>query len=272
MQELDLLNEEVFCLKFELKTLADKTVRNKAERWLDGYIEEVTHQEHLARYLFATQYTEGKRVLDIACGSGYGSFILATQGKAQHVDGVDLDADAVRYGNHRYNHPNISRYADNAVIYNSDLKYDVIISFETVEHIQDYEHLLLNYRRLLSPEGVLLISTPVTGVTTTTPANPFHVIEWSFEDFQNLVKSYFVIHRTMVQSLIIKNEKHYPALSFTDRMKFKLRPDLRLKYLKKVDQAALQFGNSLEEFTNQYPHQNIINGYQIVVAGQTLSD
>ena len=65
------------------------------------------YMEHLWRYKFAAERTRGRRVLDMACGSGYGSHYLATQGGAQHVTGVDIDPDAIRYARLRYRQDNL---------------------------------------------------------------------------------------------------------------------------------------------------------------------
>lgn len=266
MENKSLLEEEIFSLQYEMRALADKAIRNKAERWIPGFIEDVTHKEHLQRYQFATAFTSGKTVLDIACGSGYGSYILANEGGAKYVDGVDLDAEAIRYGNHRYPHHNIQRFAADAVNFETDKKYDVIVSFETIEHVPDYRGLLNNFRHLLTSEGILLISTPVTRATTLTPLNPFHVIEWSYWDFQNLVNEFFDIRNTVVQNLILELEKVYPELSILDRIKFKLKPALRKRYLEKIKHKTIMHGEEMEDFTAQYKPETIINGYQIVVA------
>ena len=76
--------------------------------------------------------TKDKNILDIACGSGFGSYIIATDGKAKQVIGVDLDNDAIRYANHKFHHDNIKRFVGDAVKFKYKEKFDIIISFETI--------------------------------------------------------------------------------------------------------------------------------------------
>lgn len=204
MYKLHDLDKEVFCLKFEQNALADLLIRKKAERWVHGFIDKLTEEQHLNRYNFVLDKVEGKNVLDIACGSGYGSYLIAKKGNANKVIGVDLDEDAIVYGNYRYPHVNIERIKSDATTYRNSEKFDVIVSFETIEHIPDYEKYVKNLFENLTNDGVLYISTPITKQTTASPANPFHVIEWSFQDFHNLFKKFFIIKEIYLQDVSVE--------------------------------------------------------------------
>jgi 2-polyprenyl-3-methyl-5-hydroxy-6-metoxy-1,4-benzoquinol methylase len=115
---------------------------------------------HLNRYKTAGEYVKGKRVLDIACGVGYGTQMLQQAG-ANQVIGVDLSTEAIQYAQHHYQQPNIQFISDNAEEFQWSEKFEVIISFETIEHLPHPQKFLQRVRQLLSPEGIFLLSVPL---------------------------------------------------------------------------------------------------------------
>ena len=118
-------------------------------------------QQHLARYAFASEYAKGKdTVLDIACGSGYGVDIMAKAG-AKQVFGVDIDPEAVNFANAQYGREGVSfRQGDGASIPFEDNHFDVVTSFETIEHLLDTKAFVRELSRVVKPEGALIISVP----------------------------------------------------------------------------------------------------------------
>jgi len=145
---------------------------------------------HLKRYDFALQLCHGLDVLDAACGAGYGSAHLATG--ARRVVGVDANTEAVAAARARYPVPTIEfRVADVQALEDGDGTYDVVCSFETIEHVDDPERALGEFARVLRSDGTLVISTPNARATTTSPDNPFHRIEWSAADFEALLHTFF---------------------------------------------------------------------------------
>ena len=215
------IEEELFCTKYELKTLSDLVLKGEAERWVKGFLHSKYEMEHIERYRFALQFVNNKNVLDIACGSGYGSFLIAEQGNALKVTGVDLDADAVRYGNFRYAHHLVNRFVDDATKYSSATPFDVTISYETVEHLSDYRLFLKNIDQNLAEDGTFIISTPISKNTTIKPNhNPYHEIEWSYSDFTKLLQEYFILKDTFIQNAVI--EGNYPEYTLTNRIKNRL--------------------------------------------------
>lgn len=141
---------------------------------------------HLVRYRFALRYTEGKEVLDAACGVGYGSAYLAEN--ASRVLGVDVAQDAVDYATRNYGSETASfEVMDVEKLSFADASFDVVCSFETIEHLDDPESFVRECRRVLRPNGVFLVSTPKVAMTDRSPANPYHRVEFSQADFETLL-------------------------------------------------------------------------------------
>lgn len=251
------MQEELFALNFELRALSDVLLRGEAERWVPKFLTTVFENEHIDRYKLAINYVAGKRVLDIACGSGYGSYLLATEGNADEVLAGDISEDSIRYGNHRYPHPKITRIIADGEKFSKLEYFDVIVSFETVEHLRNPELLLKNVDQSLTDKGQFLISTPIAPKTTKKCANPYHVIEWSFQDFQELLSKYFDIESVYVQNLYL----HRTKPSLTKRIYTKVVNSL---YPERVQHGSLHT-NKLEKYTGQYPIDKILSGYQLLV-------
>lgn len=143
---------------------------------------------HLARYAIAKPLCKGKAVLDMACGEGYGSRLLADWG-ARQVVGVDVSADAVRNAERRFGGAQI-QYRTVAAESLVDLlpasSFDLIVSLETIEHVPDPVGLLQSFQRLLAPGGALVISCPNDWwyYPTENERNPFHLRKYTYEEFR----------------------------------------------------------------------------------------
>src|ERR1700678_3885280 len=114
---------------------------------------------HYARYRFASSYVAGKDILDIACGVGYGSAALAGAG-ARSVDGVDIRPQNIAHALRTYSAPNLRFLHGDITSYGDSRSYDLIVCFETIEHIPCCHAALRNCKRLLRSRGMLLISSP----------------------------------------------------------------------------------------------------------------
>ncbi len=148
--------------------------------------------EHLHRYALAQLLAPEKRVLDIACGEGYGSRLLAE--KARSVIGIDLDATTIDYARVKYSQPNLEFLQGNcSSLPLHDGSVDLVVSFETLEHHAEHDAMMLELRRVLAPDGVLLISTPDRYHYSDERdyANPFHVRELYADEFRQLILRYF---------------------------------------------------------------------------------
>lgn len=252
------VNEEIFCLGFELKTISNAFFYSKAERWVKGFLHSDTEIHHLNRYNFVVPFVKDKLVLDIACGCGYGSFLLANEGKANLVVGVDLDEESIRYGNFRYRSDRVNRIVFDATKFEYKNKFDSIICFETIEHISDFELLINNLHNLLENDGELYISTPINKETTRVLSNPYHVIEWSFHDFHKLFIEKFTIENIYIQDIVIDKNLHSKT-KLISRLKNRF---FRIFNIKK--ERKLVKGKSFEEYKNQYNMSFCIKGYQIL--------
>lgn len=157
-----------------------------------------TYAEHLLRYEFSAQFVKGKVVLDVACGSGYGTSYLARQG-AMRVYGLDISQDAVEYAERHYFHEKCEFVVADAenMPWPNDF-FDVIISFETLEHVRNCGIFLDQVRRLLKPDGLFVVSTPNRALSHSN--NPFHLKEFYVEELERELKSRYENVRLFSQS------------------------------------------------------------------------
>jgi O-antigen biosynthesis protein len=149
--------------------------------------------EHYHRYATIQDVVAGKVVLDVACGEGYGSAMLSQS--AASVTGVDISAEAVRHAANTYHLRNNLRYLEGSAtaLPFDDASFDVVVSFETIEHLAEQEEMLAEIRRVLRPDGIVVISSPNRPVYTEESGehNEFHVKELDFVEFDTLLKARF---------------------------------------------------------------------------------
>lgn len=162
--------------------------------------------EHVARYAHAAEYARGRDVIDIGCGNGYGAHLLLTAG-ARRVLGIDISPEAVESAQRHYHSPGLSfSIADSEQIACPDGSFDLAVCFEVVEHVADARRLLAEARRILKPNGILLLSTPNKNVYSPGVApervimNPFHVQEFDADRFRRLIAEYFPTVNLLGQS------------------------------------------------------------------------
>jgi ubiquinone/menaquinone biosynthesis C-methylase UbiE len=157
---------------------------------------------HLHRYAVALGPCAAKRVADIASGEGYGAHLLAEL--AEQVTGVDISEQAVRYAANTYQRSNLRFIVGSASqIPLSDASLDVVTSFETIEHHDKHEAMLREFKRILKPKGLLIISSPDKRHYTDLPKfhNPFHVKELYEHEFLELIQAHFKNTRLYGQKL-----------------------------------------------------------------------
>jgi SAM-dependent methyltransferase len=164
------------------------------ERVIPGQVDVDLLNEHMARYAFAARLSRGKRALDAGCGAGYGSAELAQA--AETVVGVDIAPEAVAFARTHYALPNLRfEQASCSALPHPDGAFGLVVAFEVIEHIANWREFLLEARRVLAPNGQFIVSTPnrlyYTESRGPEGANPFHLHEFTFEEFRNELRSIF---------------------------------------------------------------------------------
>lgn len=168
------------------------------ERMVPESTDRFTFWEHVYRYAFACGFVPGKRVLDIACGEGYGAAALQRAGAA-HVTGVDISEEVCQHARERYGIEARTGNAESIPLTNESV--DVVVSFETIEHVPFPLRFLEECARVLAPGGRLIISTPNKPVYSGPgrPVNPFHCSEMTESEFTSALKKRFTGIRLYTQ-------------------------------------------------------------------------
>ena len=154
-------------------------------------------QEHLIRYKYASNFVKNKVVLDVACGSGYGCDILLKSG-AKIVNGIDISEDAIVFCKTHFTDSKLIFKQNNSLNLDfPDDSFEVITCFEFLEHIDQHEEFMSEMKRVLKPNGLLIISTPNTEIYGVDKIhdiktdNPFHLKELDKIQFSQLLKNHF---------------------------------------------------------------------------------
>ena len=196
----------------------NKLLKNTGERLiLDQSWNIMTTLEHVHRYKAATVLSEGKIVLDAACGTGYGSYFLSES--AKQVYGIDISNDAIIYAKEHYQNSNLQYLVmsvDNLCF--KDKYFDVVTSFETIEHINQELQIkfLMEIKKKLKNDGILIMSTPndqlLRDISYGGYINEFHVCEFDEKEYIEFLKQYFkyvkIYYQTVteVSSIVKKGE------------------------------------------------------------------
>ena len=149
-------------------------------------------QEHIGRYVFASRFVKDKAVLDIASGVGYGSYYLCEQGAAL-VIGADISFDAIAHAKNRGPLEGLHFVAADATkMPFEDCAFELLVSFETIEHIEQYKTFLSECGRVLKTNGLFLCSTPNKAMSVALGIhNPYHAKEFYPAEFRELTNEYF---------------------------------------------------------------------------------
>jgi 2-polyprenyl-3-methyl-5-hydroxy-6-metoxy-1,4-benzoquinol methylase len=180
------------------------------------------YQEHCQRYDTFGSICKGKQVLDAACGIGYGSKILADHG-ASSVCGLDISEDAVNYASEHFKTPAIQfRVGDCETLELLNMTFEIVISFETIEHLKHPEKLVEGAYHVLRENGVFVCSTPNilrhSLCEKQEAKNPYHPSEMSFEDFKSLFSKFFVVEEQYYQNESPQYLRHIEVVSELNRL------------------------------------------------------
>lgn len=218
----------------------EKKLTFTGERLVPGNVIPRLFREHEDRYLFAGHFVKDRDVLDIASGAGLGTDYLRRAG-AKSCLGIDIAPEAVEYSRSTY--PGCRFMVGNAEeIPLPDSSIEVLVSFETIEHLKDAKKYLKECRRVLKPGGMFICSTPNHEIYRWQGHNPFHFREFSPEEFVSLVREEFpqqikVYSQDMVcyplflaRKAAIKIIKTLRLQRFVRRSLSKDKPETRVEY------------------------------------------
>jgi 2-polyprenyl-3-methyl-5-hydroxy-6-metoxy-1,4-benzoquinol methylase len=150
-------------------------------------------RRHLAIYQWIAARVAGQRVLDMACGEGYGSHVLSSRARA--VVGLDANPEAHEHARLRYRAGNLDYERGLVETFGEPGAFDAVVFLQTIEHVQDPRAVLGHFRRLLAPAGIAYITTP--NLLTLAPPgaeksdNPWHLKEYRAHEFRELCQSVF---------------------------------------------------------------------------------
>jgi len=209
------------------------------ERFTPECVREMAY-EHWHRYAWAAELVAGHEVLDAACGEGYGSHLLA--GRARSVTGLDIGEAAVAHARERYRRDNLRfDLGDATRLPYDDDRFDVVVSFETLEHLEAQDTLLAEFRRVLRADGFLIISSPDRRSYSDESGydNPFHVRELYRDELESLLGRHFPAFRLWGQKLVFVSALW--ALDDADRRQFLTDEDGRIQAGRVPDYPPLYF-------------------------------
>jgi ubiquinone/menaquinone biosynthesis C-methylase UbiE len=173
------------------------------ERVIPGLVNDDLWAEHVARYALAARFAHGRRVLDMGCGTGYGTADLARV--ASSALGIDLAPEAITYGVLHFPSTRFLQCSATALPFPT-ASFDLLTAFEVIEHISDWRTLLAEAQRVLEPNGMLIVSTPNKRYYAETRAksgpNPFHEHEFEFGEFRTALDKFFPHVRILFQDRV----------------------------------------------------------------------
>jgi ubiquinone/menaquinone biosynthesis C-methylase UbiE len=157
-------------------------------------LHKANYPDHWERYEFAVPYIKNRKLLDVACGSGYGTALLSKNG-ALHTIGLDINSNAIEWAHKYYgNHADFFAIEPDKPWPLETASIEAIVSMETIEHVSDVNFFLKEMERVLIPGGSLIISTPLNETQNRlAPQNLFHLREYNWHEFGELLSEKFKI-------------------------------------------------------------------------------
>lgn len=221
--------------------------------------------EHLHRYEEAAKLLPHKSltILDIACGSGFGSDYLAQLGNT--LVGADLSEATIEDCQGKFHRDNLSfKIIDGTNIQYTDESFDVVISFETIEHTTEYQKMLNEFKRVVKKDGLIIISTPnfiinsPTGVVT----NPYHTQEWIYEDLLKILNHTFSNVKLLGQKYIRYSSKL--------NLRYKIGQLVEnIFYLRGIRKLPIAFQDGIMKMVIDEPMYPLSNNYLLT---ETIDD
>ena len=190
---------------------------------------------HLDRYRFAATQTMAGRILDMACGVGYGTKLLYdTASDCQYALGVDTDHNSITYAKRRYQQEGIAFKISDAMTFTSTEPFDSIVTLETIEHLSDPQGFISHLTSLLRAGGKLIASVPTT---PTVDANPYHLHDFTEHSIRRMTAQF-----PLKEIASYRQQQTFNPVSVLTRSESRLadlRPNL-LSYYAQHPSALLQ--------------------------------
>jgi 2-polyprenyl-3-methyl-5-hydroxy-6-metoxy-1,4-benzoquinol methylase len=228
---------------------------NSLERLMPDEIQhgDTTGQEtldlHLARYRFAAKHLRPGRLLDIACGTGYGTRWLSdcSEGSVTAL-GVDISEAAILYARKRYGNERVRFEVADATRFLDQDGFDTIVSLETIEHLPNPEAFIARLVRQLRPSGIFIGSVPIT---PSVDANPYHLHDFTERSFRKMVLCHGLREVSSFQQ--VQPYKIVPILTRKEARARDVRTNLLSYYFLHPEKLALRIWSTLRHgFNNHY--------------------
>lgn len=219
--------------KYKLDQYSFDVCESSSERIIPELYEESVEQwvlflKHKFAYELALSYINATdRVLEIGCGDGYGAHLISSIGA--DVVAIDVDTNAINYAKRKYKDTNITfELYDGETIDYADHIFNMIVSFQVIEHVADVEKYLKNIKRLLKPEGIFIITTPSRTYRlkpNQKPWNEFHLREYDISSLKSDIIRVFPNSRLYAvkaceEIVSIEKERCRPARADYDETEF----------------------------------------------------
>ncbi len=191
----------------------------------DGnFVHQFLKKQDICRYMFAAHYVKNKRTLNVACGDGYSSGILA-KGGAKKVYGVDINREVIQRAKERYKKKCTFSTQDAHHLQFEDNFFDCTISFETIEHLKHPHTFLKELKRVTKPGSYIIISTPNGRISKKAGfcISRYHLKEYTTDEMKSMLNKHFKVVSTWHQYPFSKSKPLLPlkiihAFFFRDHM------------------------------------------------------
>lgn len=207
--------------------------------------------EHINRYNEVIKSLRGNEmILDIASGNGYGTYLLS-QNTKKMVIGGDIDSNTIHLSNKLFKKENLTyTQLDGTNLPFENNFFDVIVSFETIEHTKKYNEMINEFKRSLKPEGILYLSTPNSFISSPDGKikNPFHTQEWNYDEINSLLSNHFSEVKIFGQMYKRYNDKK--------KMAYYVEKLLYMKGIRKIPIKIQDKIMNIFGFNSIYPNEN----------------